>query len=714
MKGRSKRILIGLLLCLLLAAQAVAAGSQGNGGERAATDHVGAASTEGSAADLIIYQNVPEVEAAASGQTLRLSALHVYEDGHFAKVTEGLTWESSNITVASVENGVVTAAGKPGRTFVTVTDGHYTDRIALDVRMDPQPKQKGKPESVITIVKEEGERYQIIDRAVQNMTLEEKIGQMLMPDFRKYNGQDVIKMLPEIEQQIKKYHIGGVILFRENVVTTEQTLRLVDAYRQAAEKYGLLISIDQEGGIVTRLQSGTDLPGNMALGAARSTELAEKTGDVIGRELASLGFNMDLAPVLDVNNNPDNPVIGVRSFAEDPQLVADLGIAYTRGLQQNGIAATAKHFPGHGDTSVDSHLGLPEVPHDKERLVDVELYPFQQAIDAGIDAIMTAHVTFPKIDNTKVVSRKDGTEIALPATLSEKVLTGLIRDELQFDGVVITDAMNMQAITDHFGPVDAAVRAVKAGVDIVLMPVGLQEVSEGLQEAVASGEIPQQRIDTAVKRILTLKVKRGIMKEETPVDVEQRLQEALQIVGAPEHKAVEAEAAAASITLVKNEQVLPLGLDDNQEIAVVGTSYLDSLVGAVKSHHANTVPVQLEKGGLTAAQWELLDRADVIIIGSYTYNVSGRSADNETMKAFNQIISKYDKPVVAVGIRNPYDVMAYPDVDAYLAQYGFRAASFAATANVLFGEQSPAGKLPVTIPDSHGGVLYRYGHGLGY
>lgn len=663
--------------------------------------------------DLVLYENLPQAETGVREESFSLTALNVYKDGHFTKVREGLKWSSSNQTVASVAGGLVTLTGKPGRTFIRVTDGRFADRIAVDVKRTPSG-ERGKPDWTATLVKERGKRYQLIERAVEKMSLEEKIGQMLMPDFRQYNGQDVTAMLPEIAQQIKQYHIGGVILFRENVVTTEQTLRLVDAYQQAAEKYGLFIAIDQEGGIVTRLQSGTDLPGNMALGATRSIERASQAGQVIGRELASLGMNMNLAPVLDVNNNPDNPVIGVRSFAESPQLVAELGIAYSKGLQQNGIAATAKHFPGHGDTAEDSHLGLPEVPHDKERLLQVELYPFQEAIRSGIDAIMTAHVTFPAIDRTKVVSRKDGREITLPATLSEKVLTGLMRDEMQFTGVVISDAMNMKAITDHFGPVEAAVRAVKAGVDIVLMPVGLGSASSGLREAVTSGDLPQSRIDAAVRRILTLKVKRGIIKEETPPPLDERLRQALATVGAPEHKAVEREIAAAAVTLVKNEEVLPLKLDDRKRIAVVGDTYLEDLVAAIQTHHANVIPLKLEQGVLSADQWQQLAQADVVIIGSYTFHLAGRSAENQTMRTYNQVIARSEKPVIAVAIRNPYDVMAYPDVDAFLAQYGFRTASFTATANVLFGERSPTGSLPVSIPDSRGGILYKYGHGLRY
>lgn len=665
------------------------------------------AADKAGATDLIISLNIPEAEAVVSGKTLRLQALHLYADGHFEQTTQHLRWQSSNKNVAAVDaQGTVTFAGHNGRTFISVTDGRFEDRIALDY------KEKGEPQ--VQVVKQKGKRYDVIGKAIAGMTLEEKVGQMMMPDFRKWNGADVTRMLPEIETLVKKYHIGGVILFRENVVDTAQTVRLVHDYQQAAEKFGLLVTIDQEGGIVTRLQQGTDTPGNMALGAARSTELAYQVGSVIGRELAALGINTNFAPVMDVNNNPDNPVIGVRSFGEDPKLVADLGVAYIKGLQQNGVAATAKHFPGHGDTAVDSHLGLPEVPHDKERLMNVELYPFKQAMAAGVDAIMTAHVTFPKIDDTKAVSRKDGTEISLPATLSPKVITGLIRDELGFDGVVSTDAMNMQAIADHFGPVDAAIRAVQAGVDIVLMPIGLEEVTNGVLKAVRDGTISEKRIDQSVRRIFTLKVKRGIVKAEQPADVNDQIARALAVVGSAEHKRVEAEAAARSVTLVKNDGVLPLNMDEGASIAVVGTTYIDSLADAVRKHHANTVTIKVANDTLSDEQRKQVEAADAVIIGSYTFDVKGRSPDNPLMKLYREISQQADKPVIGVGIRNPYDIMAYPEADAYLAQYGFRTASFQAAADTMFGQNKPTGTLPVTIPDGKGGTLYPFGHGLGY
>ncbi|SDK01558.1 glycoside hydrolase family 3 N-terminal domain-containing protein [Sediminibacillus albus] len=663
---------------------------------------------------LVLYQNLPEVEPEINNNEVELQVLRVYEDGHYEKITEELEWKSTNKNVATVnQKGTATFTEKPGRTFIEVTDGTYSDRIALDFKPDKPKAAKGKSNFIPAIVKSQGEKYELIDTAIEMMTTKEKIGQMLMPDFRNWEGENVTEMLPEIENLVKEYHLGGVILFRENVVTTEQTAKLVSDYQAASDKYGMLLTIDQEGGIVTRLQSGTDMPGNMALGATRSTETAFNVGQAIGEELSALGINMNLAPVMDVNNNPDNPVIGVRSFGSSPDLVADLGIAYTKGLQTTGVAATAKHFPGHGDTAVDSHLGLPEVPHDKERLKEVELYPFQQAMETGLDAIMTAHVTFPKIDDTKVISQKDGTEIALPATLSKKVLTDLMREEMGYEGVIITDALNMKAIADHFGPVDAAIRAVKAGTDIVLMPVGLEEVAEGLLAAVESGEINEAAVEESVKRILTLKAKRGIFKESTPQPLDEKISKAKEIVGSEEHKQVEKDAAEQSITLVKNEAALPFAIDNNQKLVVIGSTYIDRLFESIQAYHGNTEMIRAS-GPLTDSQLETLADADSVVVGTYTYNVAGRSPDSSQMRLVNQLITHLEAPVIGIGIRNPYDLMAYPEIDAYLAQYGFNPSSFTATAATLFGENIPTGKLPIAIPGEGSQELYEFGHGLSY
>ena len=665
---------------------------------------VEAAPNKHSSTKLIIDLNVPQIKGEFKENKLELNALRVYKNGHFEKAVKKLEWRSSNQRVATVSKaGKVTLSGRSGTTIITVKNGVLNDKITI---------RNSKKGAVITPTKDKKGKYNIIENAVEKMTVKEKVGQMLMPDFRTWNGKNVTQMLPEIKQLVKDYHLGGVILFRENVETTEQTTKLVHDYQAAAEKYGLLMTIDQEGGIVTRLQSGTDMPGNMALGAARSEELTRKVSSAIGEELHSLGINMNLAPSLDVNNNPDNPVIGVRSFGGDPALVANMGKAYIKGLQDTGIAATAKHFPGHGDTAVDSHLGLPEVPHDLERLKKVELYPFQQAMDAGIDAIMTAHVTFPKIDNTKAVSKQDGTEISIPATLSEKVLTGLMREEMGYQGVIITDAMNMQAISSHFGPVDAAIRTVKAGTDIVLMPVGLKDAAEGLYNAVKTGEISEKRINQSVKRILTLKVKRGIIKAEVEKSIAEKVKNAQSVVGSVNHKQTEKEAAAKSITLVKNEAALPLKAAQNEKVVVIGSTYLTELETEIKKYHENVQVISATKP-LSEEQLAGIQDAKTIILGTVTSTVSGRSPNSDQMKLANQLTSG-EIPVIGIGIRNPYDVMAYPNVDAYLVQYGFRSASFEASAAVIFGKNNPTGKLPITIYNNAGDVLYGFGHGLSY
>ncbi|MBD7962745.1 beta-N-acetylhexosaminidase [Fictibacillus norfolkensis] len=653
---------------------------------------------------LMIAQNMPQLSKHINGDTVDLAALLTSKDGTYVEATNHLIWKSLNKRVASVNSeGLVKLNGKNGATIIIVTDGKSFDKIGIHVK-------NGKAE----FIKQKNQKYDVIRKAIKSMTVKEKVGQMLMPDFRNWKGQPVTEMNDEIRELVKKYHLGGVILFRENVVTTEQTVRLVDEYKKANEDYGLLVSIDQEGGIVTRLQSGTDFPGNMALGATRSTEMAESVGHAIGSELHSLGINMNLAPVLDVNNNPDNPVIGVRSFGENPQLVADLGTAYTKGLQNSGMAATAKHFPGHGDTAVDSHLGLPSVPHEKERLLEVELYPFQQAMDEGIDAIMTAHVTFPKIDPTTVISKKDGTEINLPATLSYEVLTNLVRKEMGFKGVISTDALNMNAIVDHFGPVDAVIRAVNAGTDIVLMPVGLEEVANGLYEAVDNGEITEKRLNQSVERLLILKANRGIYKQVNETPVEDKIEHAEEIVGNQDHKALENEAARKSITLVKNDNLLPVNKNEVKSVVVIGNTYIENVKQALAFHHSSVELIKADKP-LNAEQLQKVNDADLVVLGTYTFNVAGRSPSSAQMQMINQVIDTAPDKTTAIGIRNPYDIMAFPEVSAYLTQYSFRDASFRAAAETIFGMNDPSGKLPVTIyEEGLEQILYPFGHGESY
>ncbi|GEL09120.1 glycoside hydrolase family 3 protein [Salisediminibacterium halotolerans] len=670
--------------------------------------------------DVILLENVPEASAEVDADGLTLNALNVYGDGYFtAAADDGLTWESSNTNVAEVEDdGTVTATGQPGRTFISVTDGEHEDRIAIDARPDNSGGNQGggPPDTELTVSEESGERYDMVGHALENLTVEEKVGQMLMPDYRNWDGKNVTEMLPEIEAQIEEYHLGGVILFAENTQSTEQTAALMHEYQEAAEKFGLLTSIDQEGGIVTRLNEGTDFPGNMALGAADDVELTYQVGEAIGNELNSLGLNMNFAPVVDVNNNADNPVIGVRSFGEEPSLVGDHGAAYTAGLQSTGVSATAKHFPGHGDTDVDSHLGLPEVPHDIDRLREVELAPFQEAIDEGIDVIMTAHVTFPEIDDTTVISEKTGEEIALPATLSEEALTGLMREELGYDGVVVTDALNMQAISDHFDPVDAVVRAVEAGTDIALMPEDLPGAAEALYDAVEQGDISESRIDASAERILSLKIRRGIIKEEDPAPVEEKIANAEDVIESDEHQALERSVADQATTVVKNDDALPLDADANEEIAVVGGSYSSTLADAVREHAPDAEHIDAGSADeISDSEWTTIEEADRVIVGTTTFNAGQRAETAPQMALVRDLADATDGDVIGIGIRNPYDVSGYDDaVDAYVAQYSFQNVSFTAAADTLFGANEPSGTLPVTIPDADGNPLYDFGHGLQY
>ncbi|MCY8401178.1 glycoside hydrolase family 3 protein [Bacillus haynesii] len=597
---------------------------------------------------------------------------------------------------------------------------------------------------------------QHLKQMVSSMSLEEKIGQMLMPDFRnwKKKGESSAKGLTEMNDEvagiIQKYRLGGVILFAENVTGTEQTVRLTDGLQKASPDIPLFITIDQEGGIVTRLESGTNLPGNMAVGASSSSKNAFRSGKIIGKELASLGINVNFSPVLDVNNNPDNPVIGVRSFSSKPELTSKLGIQMMKGLQDEQMIATAKHFPGHGDTAVDSHYGLPLVSHDEKRLRSVELAPFQKAIAAGIDMIMTAHVQFPAFDDTTYKSKKDGEDIMVPATLSKKVMTDLLRKDLGFKGVVVTDALNMKAVSDNFGQEEAVVMAVKAGVDIALMPAqvtsleiekNLARVFEALLTAVKKGEIPIEQIDQSVERILRLKINRGIIDHTGSEPLQKKIKYALKTVGSNKHAKSERKMARESVTILKNDKstlpfkpkkgdtVLILAPYEEQTAAIAKTiSKIKKNIKVVESRFAEkTFDEEIQKK---------IDEADYVITGSYVVKndpvVNDGVIDDSIQDsskwatAFPRAAMKYaqanGKKFVLMSLRNPYDTANFEEAKAVIAVYGFkgyangrfRQPNIPAGVEVIFGKAKPKGTLPVDIPSvtRPGEILYPYGYGL--
>ena len=564
---------------------------------------------------------------------------------------------------------------------------------------------------------------------LQHMSVEEKVGQLFVVEVY---GRDATAVsdtaaannrrlygVDTPAQVIDKYKPGGVIYFTtrgpDNFGTPTQVATLSNGLQTAATDQPagipLLISTDQEGGaLVARFGApATQMPGQMPLGASRSAEHAHRSAEVIGTELAAVGINQDYAPVADVNVNPANPVIGIRSIGEDPQLVAELVAAEVDGFHDGGIAAAAKHFPGHGDTATDSHFGLPEVTHTREQLEAIDLPPFRAAIAEGVDTIMTAHVVLRSIDPS-----------GAPATMSEPILTGLLREELGYDGLIVTDALDMQGATSTYPPNVAPVEAFKAGADMLVLPPQMDVAYQAVLDAVLSGEISEKRLDESVYRVLRLKLQRGLFGDPF-VDAAA----AAAIVGAPAHVADAQTITDDTTTLLKNDAgVLPLS-SEPRDVLVTGwgVATTSTLGGAIAARGQS---VTVRETGLTPSAAVIAEVAaaaanhDLVVVS--TNNASNVSATTglptasaAAQQAFVQALLASGTPVVVSAMRNPYDISVMTNVPTALATYGYTAASLESLTRVLFGENDPVGKLPVTIPTAdRTGVLYPFGHGLGF
>jgi beta-N-acetylhexosaminidase len=517
--------------------------------------------------------------------------------------------------------------------------------------------------------------------------LDAKIGQMLMVWFE---GPEVGS---KVESIIRDFNVGGVVLFRwaGNLETAEQIAELTSGIQNVAKQENrppLFISLDQEGGNVVRIPGATDFPGNMALGATEREDYAYSVGNIIGNELSALGINMDLAPVLDVNVNPDNPVIGLRSFGEDPELVSKLGSAYVRGLKDSSVISVGKHFPGHGDTATDSHTGLPVVNYSADVLERIHLKPFSAAIKQGLPCIMTAHIIVEALDKER------------PATLSEAVLTELLRKRMNFKGVIMTDAMNMAAISQYYGPMErASVEAIKAGADIVLMPQreddwygSIKSTIDEIKKAVVSGEISEKRIDESYARIMNLK--KGIsIKPSEPANV-----------GSKENRDRELEIARSAITLVRDdEKIVPLDVSGKLLVVVPTATFsaaedpsLDTSSPGyqIKKYHDNTKVVEVKTDpdftDLRRAVSEATSSEAVIIF-------TQRAKTNKGQITLTKKILELKKPTVVVSMDVPYDIGSFPEAGTCIAIYGKKDCNLRALADVLFGKAEPEGKLPVTV-----------------
>ncbi|MER7463460.1 glycoside hydrolase family 3 N-terminal domain-containing protein [Streptomyces sp. NPDC097981] len=571
-------------------------------------------------------------------------------------------------------------------------------------------------------------------RLVAGMSLAEKVGQLFVS--RAYGHSATDPDPADAEQNLKlfgvrtaaelvsRYHLGGIVYFSwaHNTRGPQQIAELSAALQRAAAAarsgVPLLLSTDQEHGAVARIgKPATLLPGAMALGArhgaggtvagaspgpgagagadpdSAATADARRAARIAGAELAAMGIRQDYAPVADVNVNPANPVIGVRSFGSDPQAVAALVAAQVRGYQSAGVAATAKHFPGHGDTETDSHVGLPVMRHSRAQWEELDEPPFRAAVEAGVDAVMTAHIVFPALDPS-----------GDPATLSRPIVTGILRERLGFRGVVVTDALDMAGVRQKYGDDRVPVLALKAGCDQLLNPPDLGLAYRSVIAAVEAGELAQDRIEESVLRILELKSRRGLF------DAAHTAAGQLDgVVGIPAHLAAADEIAAGTTTLLANPvKLLPLDATTGPRVLVTGTD-------PASPSGTTGPPTEVLARELTAlgcgasavppARAVAAAPGNAVVLVC-TYNVPEGDSPQRTLVT-ELLATKV--PVVVVAIRNPYDSARLPACAAELATYTWTDVEMRAAARVVTGAVRPTGRLPVPVPGR-----YPLGHGLAY
>ncbi|KAF9128764.1 hypothetical protein BGX30_014204 [Mortierella sp. GBA39] len=402
--------------------------------------------------------------------------------------------------------------------------------------------------------------------------------------------------------------------------------------------------------------------------------VSEQVGQMLMPDIRQWNGQVNFAPVLDINSNPDNPIIGMRSFGSNPDLVTRMGLAEIQGLRQSGVIAAVKHFPGHGDTVVDSHLGMPVLSHDRERLDAVELKPFRSAIDNGVEMIMTAHIAFPAVDNDHVTSLKDGSSVPIPATLSKKVLTGLLRGELGYKGVIISDAFTMNAIAEHFGENQAVLRAVSSGVDIILMPQDPAAAHQTLVNAVKSGEIPIETIHSSVKRILELKAKYGLFDRSESLP--QQLAALNSVIGSEKHRTVEREIAERAVTLLAGRDgAQPDQIRQGDRVAIVAADeeqakQLERQLKQASNNLSLKTVTALVGQGKTNEALQAVDQADYVILASYQFrNVASQFgwADDQTLI---DEMNKRNKRYTLLSLGNPYETIYIQNVRSGVAVYG--------------------------------------------
>ena len=540
-----------------------------------------------------------------------------------------------------------------------------------------------------------------VESTLRKMTVREKLGQMLMPYYFGVFESTESPAYKDLLHQVEGNHVGGFILGtirgplgieRSQVYPTV----VITNALQAHSKVPLLIGADFESGTGMRLDEGTNFPSAMAIGATDDPQLAYTAGKDTALEARAAGIHWIFAPDTDVNDNPGNPIINVRAFGEDPRQVADFAGQFIRGIEENGALATAKHFPGHGDVTTDSHLSLPVVPDDRKELENNELVPFRAAISAGVSSIMPGHLAVPALEPDATV----------PASLSRNILTGLLRDELKFRGLIVTDAMDMGGVTSMYPPDEAAIRAVEAGADIVLQPPVPDAALAGLENAVKSGRLSEKRIDESVRRILQAKARLGLDKDRL-VDIPRLNQK----FGLPKF-ADDAQAIAdRGVTLLRNsENLVPLNASRPLRVLLVSLSAdpdaypsatLESeirwRVDSLKSLRADTQFVNVSTLKLPPA-----DSYDIAIAALFV-RVADRKGNvgfPDDQRAFvNQMLAN-GKPCVVIAFGSPYLISTFPGTKSWIGEFSTNDVSQRAAVRALFGQTAIKGRIPVTVPDT--------------
>ena len=583
-----------------------------------------------------------------------------------------------------------------------------------------------------------------INTIVNSMSNEGKIAMMLMPSFRNYEGTDVTEMFDDLKSLLNDYNFAGVMLIGQNVKTAEGTLRFVDALQKESKDHisRLLIGIDQEGGYVFRLGQSTGMPGNMALAATNNPKNAYDSAKIIGKELAALDINLDFAPVVDVNNNPKNPIIGVRAFSDDANTVATYSDEFIKGLKSEGITTVPKHFPGHGDTDGDTHENKIVINKSYEDLKKVELVPYKKLIQSGLDVIMSSHIVYPQIEN-------------VPTSLSQNMITNILRGDLGFNGVVITDSFDMGAIADNYTNIDACIKAINAGNDIILNPYTISNATDmtnfrtlisDLASKVGS-EISEEKVNSAVTRILSLKQKKGLLSAYDGSNLESKITNAKNIVSTKANHNREFELAKDAVTVVKNDNdLLPLKGEDKTLILYAYASHekaIDNALNKLIKDNIITSKENIKSYDFTDDMdkvKEQIDKFDNIIIINAMYNfTSGASSYTGFIADIIDECINYandnNKNTIFMSTQNPYDLARFTNANAQLATYlanGIRfnlddfeelipiyGPSVMAGIYKIF-DKDVNGKLPVNIYaldndyDLTNTILYKRGFGLNY